>query len=152
MAELAPFCTRMEIAGSIRRRKDSIGDIDLVVIPSDVRGLRRRATERATELCAGEHVFRIETQAGVQVDIYFAHLGKPDLFRPMPSNWGTVLLCRTGSREHNIKLCNQAAKLGLKWDPSYGLFNEFGDCVAADTEEAIFAALQMDYVRPEDRA
>lgn len=152
MEQIAPYCERMEIAGSIRRKVHTVSDVDLVVVPRDVKGLMKRALERGVQVCAGEHVFRVETVVGVQIDIYFAHTGKPDLFRPLPSNWGSVLLCRTGSREHNIKLCQQANKLGLKWDPSFGLFNEFGDCLAAATEEELFAALQLDYVKPEDRA
>lgn len=152
MEQLSPYCDRMEIAGSIRRKIHTVSDIDLVVIPRDVKGLMKRCLERGVQMCAGEHVFRIETFSGVQLDIYFAHTGKPDLFRPLPSNWGSVLLCRTGSREHNIKLCNHAHSLGLKWDPSYGLFNEFGDCVSGETEEDLFEALKLPYVKPEDRA
>jgi DNA polymerase (family 10) len=148
---LSPYCERMEIAGSIRRKIHTVSDLDLVVIPRDVKGLMKRCLERGVQMCAGEHVFRIETFAGVQIDIYFAHNGKADLFRPLPSNCGSVLLCRTGSREHNIKICNQANQLGLKWDPSYGIFNEFGDCVAATTEQELFDALKLPYVDPEAR-
>jgi len=151
VAELQPFCRRIEIAGSIRRKRPECHDIDIVCIPSDVPGLKRRAMEKAHEVCSGEQVFRVETIVGIQIDIYFAHLGKPDLFRPLPSNWGTLMVCRTGSAQHNIKLCQQAAKLGLKWDPHHGVFDAGGECVAAATEEEVFAALQLNYVAPEKR-
>ena len=151
VAELSPYCSRIELAGSIRRKRPECHDIDIVCIPTDVPGLKRRTLQNATELCCGEQVFRVETSIGIQIDIYFAHAGKNDLFRPMPSNGGTLRVCRTGSKEHNIKLCNAAAKLGLKWDPHHGVFDAGGECVAAAKEEEVFEALKMDYIAPEKR-
>jgi DNA polymerase/3'-5' exonuclease PolX len=149
--ELTPFVSRIAIAGSIRRQRPECHDIDIVCVPKDLQGLRRRTLQNALELCCGEQVFRVETSIGIQVDIYFAHDGKPDLFRPLPTNWGTLLLCRTGSAQHNIKLCQQAAKLGLKWDPHHGVFDHAGDCLGAATEEEVFAALETFYLAPERR-
>jgi hypothetical protein len=100
----------------------------------------------------GEQVFRVELKSGVMLDIYFAHDDRSDLFRVVqPCNWGTLLLCRTGSKEHNIALCRRAAQLGLKWDPHNGVFNGAGDCIAAATEEAVFSALQLEYLPPNRR-
>jgi len=151
VSELSPYCSRIEIAGSIRRKRPEVHDVDIVCIPVDVPGLKKRTLAKATELCCGEQVFRVQTIIGVQVDIYFAHAGKTDLFRPMPSNWGTLLVCRTGSAQHNIKLCNAAAKLGLKWDPHHGVFDAGGECLASATEEEVFAALETFYLAPERR-
>ena len=151
VAELQPYCSRIEIAGSIRRKRPECHDIDIVCIPTDVPGLKKRTLAKACELCCGEQVFRVQTVVGIQIDIYFAHNGKADLFRPLPSNWGTLMVCRTGSAQHNIKLCQQAAKLDLKWDPHHGVFNKAGDCIGAATEEEVFAALETFYLAPERR-
>jgi DNA polymerase (family 10) len=151
VAELQPYCSRIEIAGSIRRKRPECHDIDIVCIPTDVPGLRKRTLAKATELCCGEQVFRVQPVVGIQIDIYFAHNGKTDLFRPLPSNWGTLMVCRTGSAQHNIKLCQAAAKLGLKWDPHHGVFDAGGECLAAATEEEVFAALETFYLAPERR-
>ena len=151
VAELRPYCSRIEIAGSIRRQRPQCHDIDIVCIPTDVPGLKKRTLAKATGICCGEQVFRVETIVGIQIDIYFAHAGKADFYRPLPSNWGTLLLCRTGSAQHNIKLCQQAAKLDLKWDPHHGVFDTGGECLAAATEEDVFYALKMDFVPPECR-
>jgi len=151
VSELKPYCSRIEIAGSIARKAPVCHDVDIVCIPIDVPGLKKRTLAHAREICCGEQVFRVETTIGIQVDIYFAHAGKPDMFRPLPSNWGTLMVCRTGSKEHNIKLCQQAATLGLHWDPHHGVFNKAGDCLAAATEKEVFAALETFYLPPEKR-
>jgi DNA polymerase (family 10) len=149
--ELAPFCSSIEIAGSIRRKRPEVHDIDIVCIPRDVPGLKRRALLNAHELCCGEQVLRVETVVGIQVDIYFAHAEKPDLFRPIPSNWGTLMVCRTGSAQHNIMLCQQAAKLGMKWDPHHGVFDQNGEWIAGVSEKDVFGALRVGWLAPEKR-
>jgi DNA polymerase (family 10) len=151
--ELAPFCARIAIAGSIRRRRPICHDIDLVLIPRDAAGLHDRVFQAAARrLCCGEQVLRVELKTGVQLDIYMAHEDQKDLFCvAKPCNWGSLLLCRTGSKEHNIKLVQRAAGLGYRWDPHNGVYNGDGTCIASATEEDIFQALESPYVNPEAR-
>ena len=151
--ELKPFCSRIEIAGSIRRRRLVCGDIDIVCIPIDGAGLQDRVLQAAArEQVCGEQVFRTELKTGVQLDIYMAHEDRRDLFRVVQRcNWGTLLLCRTGSKMHNIRLCQRAAQLGLRWDPHAGVFNGAGECIASETEKDVFKALDLPYVAPEAR-
>jgi DNA polymerase (family 10) len=61
-----------------------------------------------------------------------------------------VVVCRTGSREHNIMLASIAKSLGLHWNPQEGVFRG-EELIASETEESIFSALGLDYERPEDR-
>jgi len=151
--DLRPFCARIEIAGSIRRRRAVCGDIDLVCIPVNGAGLQDRVMQAAARRhCCGEQVFRVDLKTGVQLDLYMAHEERKDLFRvAQPCNWGSLLLCRTGSKMHNIKLCQRAAQLGLRWDPHAGVFNGAGECIASETEHDIFRALDLPYVAPEAR-
>ena len=151
-AELAPHCDRIEIAGSIRRRRPECGDIDLVCLPKfgGREAMIERCNQSATlDKCGSQYV--VFTLAnGFQLDLWFAHAGGGDLFAPEPSNWGALLLARTGSAAHNIHLCSVAHAKGLHFQPHRGLERR-GTVVASETEEAIFSALGLDFIRPEDR-
>ena len=133
--ELSPFCKRIEVAGSIRRRCQMVRDIDLVVIAADRAGLRARALQQSTEVCNGDGAFRLMTRAGVQIDIYHAREAETDMFgHAKPGNWGSVMLCRTGSRKHNIYLVGKAKYLGYQWRLADGIVDQAGAIVAAETE------------------
>lgn len=76
---------------------------------------------------------------GRQVDLYVA----------TPETWFTLLLIRTGSTQHNIKLTTLAKKKGWHlYADGRGLFNEKGVRVAGDSEESFFQALGIPYVEP----
>lgn len=140
--KLRPYCDRLEVAGSIRRGKAQVRDVDLVLIPGNQGRLAMFLhTFGASMNCAGQKVVR-RMYRGVQVDIYIA----------TPATWATLLLIRTGSREHNIYLCTMAKNKGwkLKADGS-GLFNVSGERIAGDTEQSIFSALGLPYVPAGER-
>ena len=138
---LAPFCERIEVAGSIRRRCPWVNDIDLVMICRDPWNLRSKIAEFGLISLRGEKLMRVMVNE-IQVDIYFA----------TPETWATLLLIRTGSKENNIRLATRAKKMGWHLAASgEGLFNEKGERVAGDTEESIYEALGLAYQRPEER-
>jgi len=90
-------------------------------------------------------LIRIELQydfpVGSMLDVYIA----------TPEIWATLLLIRTGSKEHNIYLCTRARQKGMKLHADgSGLFRAL-ERVAGDTEESIFKTLGLDYVIPERR-
>ena len=152
-AEITPFCDRLEIAGSIRRRRPNCGDIDIVCIPKGITGreaLLARCSRTAKLVKQGDQYVVFELANGVQLDLWVAHGGTGDLLTTTPSNWGMLLLARTGSAAHNIHLAERARSLGLRFNPHRGLMR-FGETVASAEEAEIFAALKLDYVRPEDR-
>lgn len=132
MAWLEPVCNRLAVAGSVRRRRPVCRDIDLVCIPKtmeerdlfgEVTGRRNVCQEsvlgwarehgRACMVSGGEAGAKYLTVelAKCRLDVWFAD----------ERTWGTRLLCRTGSREHNIWLCRVAERRGLHWDPYEGL-------------------------------
>ena len=155
-AEIIPFCERLDIAGSIRRRRPVVGDIDIVVLPKhgqeqDILTRCKRVTTTITGGRPGQenHIFLLPN--GVQIDLFIAKPERASLLETVPSNYGSLLLCRTGSVRHNIWLIDYCKRHGrYKWNPHYGLF-EAGLCVAAADEQDIFRTLSLDYVPPENR-
>jgi DNA polymerase (family 10) len=148
--ELQPYCFKIETAGSIRRGLAEVNDIDLVLIPSNPSALRDRVLRYATPIQDGPLNLLVRLQNGVQLDIFMAHGETRDLLEAKPTNWGSLLLCRTGSKEHNIKLAQRASRLGLQWKVYEGIFRG-RELIASATEEEIFKALELPYIEPKDR-
>jgi len=138
---LSPYCKRIEVAGSTRRQKPNVRDIDLVLIPSDPWNLTHEIMGLGQSIVYGEKLKRINYN-GTQVDLYYAS----------EKTWATLLLIRTGSVENNIRLCSKAKREGWHLAASgAGLFDCIGQRVAGDTEESIYKALGLPYQRPEER-
>lgn len=143
-----PLCLKIEVAGSIRRRRPFVNDVDLVLIPEDRYAFDRVLMEMAVEATgspklkvAGPKIARVPYQ-GTTVDIYYA----------TPEIWATLLLIRTGSKKHNLSLAARAKSKGWRLHASGdGLFNEKDERVAGDTEHSIFEALGLPYKEPELR-
>ncbi|MBK6004519.1 DNA polymerase/3'-5' exonuclease PolX [Ramlibacter ginsenosidimutans] len=130
------------VAGSLRRRRDTVGDIDLLV--SAGRGspvMERFAGGNGVQrvLAKGSTRASIVLQGGVQVDL-----------RVVPqASFGAALLYFTGSKPHNIALRRLAQEAGLKLN-EYGLF-QGAHRVAGDTEESVYRALGLPWIDPELR-
>lgn len=151
---ITPHAVRVAIAGSIRRRRPQVSDVDLVVIPQwkeeqdmfgTVTGRRnltraeveRRAAAEQWRVTANGHELLIVEARGVQVDFYWAS----------EETWGTLLMCRTGSREHNIWLAEVARGRGGKWHPYLGL--SLNHQIYRGSEEEIYSALGVPWLDPE---
>lgn len=154
--ELALFCDRIEIAGSIRRAREHVNDIDLVILPKagQIQAIKDRCLRKSTLVRDGDQNFIVRLPNDVQLDLFFARPEVRELLWTLPCNWGSILLCRTGSKEHNIMLCDRAKDMGLKWDPYRGLLGPsqvdgpLDKVIAAETEESIFEALGMTFIPP----
>ena len=142
--KLTDFCTRIEVAGSIRRRKSWVHDIDIVAVPNNQGQFAYQLAQFGRLKDAGEKIIRV-SHPEIVLDVYVA----------TPETWATLLLIRTGSKEHNIFLCKRALSLGMKLHANgAGLFKIDGESeerIAGDTEESIFDALKLKYTKPEDR-
>jgi len=146
---LGPYCKEredgsghyIEIAGSIRRRRPWVNDIDIVLIPGDAWNLHQEMLRLGQVRASGGKITRI--MAGrTQIDIYIAS----------EETWATLLLIRTGSAQNNIRLCSRAKEMGghLHADGK-GLFNKKGERIAGDTEQSIYNALGLAYQQPWER-
>jgi len=142
---LTPYCDRIEIAGSIRRGKPIVHDIDIVLIEKPESALiipSLLATIGAITL-NGSKIKRLHYgDADINIDIYTA----------TPASWSTLLLIRTGSKENNIRLATIAKRKGWQLKANGdGLFNNHGDRITGDTEESIYQVLDIPYQEPHDR-
>jgi len=140
------------VVGSVRRKRPEVHDIDIVLIPQSwmwntvIQSLKNNMGARVVE--AGQELVRLRvpsqnivtTQPYVQVDIY----------RARPETWGVLLLIRTGSIQHNIKLCSKAKSMGMMLSAAKGVIKD-EKVIASRTEEEIFKALGIDFVEPEKR-
>ena len=138
---LSPYCQRIEIAGSIRRRKPWVNDVDLVLILKDPWSFHGELMKLGQLKMSGKKIMRAMV-GSTQVDIYIAD----------EATWATLLLIRTGSKENNIRLCSRAKDMGWHLAASGdGLFNETGKRIAGDSELSIYNALGLRWQRPEER-
>ncbi len=137
-----PGVTLVELAGSFRRRKESIGDLDILVCggsPDDVMEAFVGHGEVADVLGRGETKSSVRLSSGLQVDL-----------RLVPEeSWGAALVYFTGSKQHNIELRKIAIEKGLSLN-EYGL-TRAEKTVAGRTEEEVYRALDLDWVPPELR-
>ncbi len=137
-----PGVERAELAGSFRRRKETVGDLDLLVSGGDPEAVMRAFTKHtsvADVLGHGETKSSVRLAAGIQADL-----------RLVPeASFGAALLYFTGSKEHNIELRKLAIEKGMSLN-EYGL-TKGERTVAARSEEDVFRALGLDWVPPELR-
>lgn len=149
--ELIPYLAetggieKIQAAGSLRRGKETIGDLDLLVTgPGAAEALERFVQHPKAHQILGKGVNKASVQyglEGLQVDLRaLAH-----------ESYGAAMQYFTGSKEHNIVLRSRALKLGLTLN-EYGLFRlEGNERVAGETEEEVYRMLGMEWIPPELR-
>jgi DNA polymerase (family 10) len=138
---------RSAYAGSLRRMRETIGDIDLLAAserPAEVMEAFRSLRSVRTSQAQGPTKTSVVTTRGVQIDL---RVVEPDVF-------GAALQYFTGSQAHNVKVRQHAVRKGFKLS-EYGLHRVADDeLVAAQTEEEVYERLGMQWVPPtmrEDR-
>ncbi len=143
-----PEVERLEVAGSYRRRKETVGDIDLLAIASQsipVMEAFRGYAQVDKVLMAGETRSTVVLGSGLQVDL-----------RVVPAEcYGAALVYFTGSKEHNVKLRRRGVERGLKIS-EYGVSRVEADevegaCIAGREESEVYATVGLDWVPPELR-
>jgi DNA polymerase (family 10) len=139
--------TDISIAGSSRRYRDTIGDIDLLVPAADAAPVMKAFTtapEVERILASGDTKSSVIVARGLQIDLRVVP----------PDSIGAALLYFTGSKEHNVRLRGHALKRKLLLN-EYGLYKvgaeARGQEIASKTEQDIYAALDMDFIAPELR-
>lgn len=137
------YVDRVEIAGSIRRMKETVGDIDVLVTttkPIKVMDFFTQMEMVDDVVVSGptKSTVRLK-ETGIDVDIRTFE----------DESFGSALMYFTGSKETNVELRRIAISLGYKLN-EYGVFNS-DELVAGTTEKEVFNSLGMDYVEPELR-
>ncbi len=145
-----PGFDRITPAGSLRRGRETVGDLDILVTgPACCSGEKRqKAVEHVAKypplmsvIAQGDNKISFQLRSGMQVDV---RLLPPDSF-------GAAMQYFTGSKAHNVSLRQRALKMGYTLN-EYSLADlKTGKPVAGKTEEEIYAKLKLDYIPPELR-
>ncbi len=136
----------LEFAGSYRRGKDSVGDLDILVVSTNVDDVMDRFAEfpeRADTIARGETKMSIRTHSGLQIDLRVVQA----------ESFGAALQYFTGSKDHNVILRGMAKAKGLKIN-EYGVYRVKGEkeeYIAGASEKEVYATLGLPLFPPELR-
>ena len=146
---LAPFCSRVRVVGSIRRRKSHVHDIDVVAIPDESNLMSKGFMDVRTMVSSiADSKIHATRSNGLKMSSFYFSDFPVDIYWATPETWATLLLIRTGSKEHNIRLCTTANQKGMHlYASGDGLFKD-DVRIAGDTERSIFNALDLPYLKP----
>ena len=138
---------KIAIAGSVRRWRETIGDVDIVVGSANGERIMDAfvsAPEVERVIANGQTKSSVIVERGLQIDLRVV----------APAQFGAAMMYFTGSKEHNVRMRGLALKRKLLLN-EYGLFRvgeeKTGKPIASGTEEEVFAALGMDWIPPELR-
>jgi DNA polymerase (family 10) len=141
-----PSIKQLELAGSYRRGRETIGDLDILVVssnPNEVMDRFATFPDTATVMGRGDTKMSIRLHSGLQVDL-----------RVVPErSFGAALQYFTGSKDHNVVLRGLAKQRGLKIN-EYGVFRVDGETetyIGGATEQEVYAALDLPLFPPEMR-
>jgi DNA polymerase (family 10) len=139
-----PGAERVEVAGSLRRRADSVKDLDVIATATDPAGLAQTLTELPlveSVQQAGDVGARVLTHSGMKVDLKVV----------APDQFGNVLQHFTGSKGHNVALREAAVRRGLHVS-EYGILDDAtGETTRCATEEEVYERLGLPWIPPELR-
>jgi len=140
-----PGVVRCEFAGSLRRRRETIGDVDVLVAAKEADAPKIMAAfasmpEVAEVLAHGERKTSVVLKNGMQSDM-----------RVVPiESFGAAMQYFTGSKDHNVAMRTLAVKKKLKVS-EYGVFDEHEKSIAGATEEGVYEAIGLRWMPPELR-
>lgn len=168
-AALKPVCDRLIVAGSLRRRKPTVGDVEILYIgktevrqdPADMFAsitvnladeaiaaleksgvLERRKNVNGSEMYGPKNKLMRHRASGLPVD----------LFAATPENWWNYLVCRTGPADSNTRICMAAQDRGWKWSPyASGFKDQHGEMIAVTSEREVFELVGLKYNKPKNR-
>lgn len=172
-AALQPVCERITVAGSLRRQKPTVGDVEILYIrmteirpdPDDMFAtitvnladeviaelertgvLERRRNVNGSEMFGPKNKLMRHRASGMPVD----------LFAATPENWWNYLVCRTGPAESNTRIATAAQHRGWKWHPygtGFSRENDEGEReeFTVTCEEDVFRFVGMPFAEPWDR-
>jgi DNA polymerase/3'-5' exonuclease PolX len=168
---LAPYCEpeRCVIAGSMRRQKPEVGDIELVYVPRKVVGMgdlfepaslvdevlarmleerviAKRLNVKGSEMWGASNKLGVHVPSGIPVDF----------FATTEASFWNYLVCRTGGAENNVALASAAKRRGWQWNPyGEGFSRPRGlgppEIAPMHSEREVFAFARLPWLEPEER-
>lgn len=146
---LKPHCLKVEIAGSVRRRKPEVKDIEICLVPVNtnkvfnVLGKFLLEHNKNFKYIKNGSRYKQFRHRDCQIDMFIA---KPD-------NWGIIFLVRTGSAAFSTKILSAWKKVtGGGYSKDGYLYDRNDKIVYTYEEEEVFKLCKMDFVNPEDRS
>ncbi len=143
--ETCPAIKKLEFAGSYRRGKETVGDVDILVVSDDHSAVMDQLESfpgRLSTIARGDTKMSIRVESQFQVDL-----------RVVPAeSFGAALQYFTGSKEHNVAIRSRARKMGMSVN-EYGITMLDSDAlpVCGATEEELYAKLGLKWIPPELR-
>ena len=167
---LEPESLRIIIAGSLRRMKPTVGDVEILYVPKFITGpdpddlfgiktfntvdeiifrlehdgiLHRRKNVNGSEMFGDKNKLMVHTNTGIPVDLFSTTL----------DCWHNYLVCRTGPADSNALIAVKANRIGHRWNPYGRGFTEIGtgEIIPMDSEESVFSFVGIPYQSPEAR-
>ena len=168
MRLFTPWCERIEVAGSIRRKQPDVKDIELLCVskvwssPDLFGGLSTSGYEldfNLDELVSDGLVLKKrQSKAGLQSygeqNKLLTHVpsGIPvDVFSSSTKNWGMSLVVRTGPKNFNIRMMARFKELGMGEHAYGGVTDQYGNEIECPDEETVFRLLRWFWIPPEKR-
>jgi DNA polymerase/3'-5' exonuclease PolX len=164
---LLPWTQKLICAGSLRRRKDHVGDVELLFIPAfetvpdglfetiqvslvdrslahllELAIIDKRKNSLGSEIWGDKNKLARHLRTGVPID----------LFTATHENWFNYLVCRTGPAESNIRIASAAKAQNWQWNPySPGFTDQHGNIVPVTSEQDVFRLVNLPYLEPHER-
>jgi DNA polymerase (family 10) len=146
----SPGLERLEVAGSYRRRRETVGDIDLLAVAQQPAAVMKHFLGHAW-------IEKVEMSGDTRATVILGSGLQVDLRAVPPESYGAALVYFTGSKEHNVKLRRRAVERGLRIS-EYGVFKVDADdaeaegtWIAGREEEDVYAAVGLAWIPPEMR-
>lgn len=137
-----PDAVQVVVAGSIRRRRETVGDIDILAVT-------RRPVELVERFVSMPGVARVHAEGAAKALVRLSAGIDADLRVVAPESFGAALLYFTGSKDHSVALRRLALERGLKIN-EYGVFRG-SRRIAGETEESVYRAVGLPWIPPEMR-
>lgn len=169
LARLEPFCGKITIAGSLRREKPAVGDVEILYVSNlGSRSLDmfetvsvslaeevieqmltdgtlvKRLSKNGRSSWGARNKLAIHSRSGIPVDLFSTSL----------DSWWNYLVCRTGPAESNMRIATAALQRGYRWNPYGPGFTRLSDLTPSPpmtSEEEVFQFVRLPFSKPTNR-
>jgi len=139
----APGVEAVELGGSLRRMRATVGDLDILAAAKNSSGVMEVFVNR-------KDVARVLGKGETKASVEFTHGLQAQLWAHPPEHWGTALVYATGSKDHNVRLREYALKKGFSLS-EHSLQRKDGSEVTCEREEDVYKTLGLPWIPPELR-